>query len=151
MLKVFLYVILFMMTFCTKKPFVIQNDDPITIDINLELKNLKADLFEINSDNEKVRLAFADTNITQKFGPALKKEYFANQEHIKNIEQEINILEIRGVKRYSVLSERIADYGDNFDKILIKSEVNTYFQDKKINPIKKTWKNRFKAAASLKK
>jgi hypothetical protein len=152
MTRIILFILLNMTISCTKKPIVFENQDPVYIDMQNELKILREELKQIEDDNAKVLRGFANTKVIQILGPGLKREYFKNQEHIKNVQQEINILEIRAIKRLSLLKLRLSSAGNipDLEKIILKPEVDLYLQDKKINPIKKTWKKRFKAAAGMK-
>lgn len=152
MTRLLFFIFFFLLLNCSKKPIVIEKDDPVIVDMNSELNLLKADLKSVVEDNEKVKAAFMNPDIVNMLGPGLKREFFANEDHIKHIQQEINILEMRSIKRVALLKSRLLSAGQEPDpeKIIIKKEVDEYFQDKKINPIINTWKNRFRAASKMK-
>ena len=129
----------------SKNSYDIQSDQAVA-DLSTRIKSLEEDLNGLTEELAQVRKVLDDPDIDAELRGSIRKEIHEGDKHLHEIEQWIAFLKIRRKKRYNSLVDR-----QNSPKLKeqAEKEVKDYFMDKKLNPIQRGWKNRYRTAIEL--
>ena len=129
----------------SKNSYDINSDEAIS-DMNVRIVSLEEDLKNITEDLDKVRKVLKDPDIDPDLRASIRKEVHQGETFMKEIDQWISFLKVRRKQRYKSLhdrrkSEKLAEQA--------KREVDAYFMEKKLKPIKRPWLDRYRTAIEL--
>ncbi len=129
----------------SKKNYDIGSDKMIS-DLNIRISSLQEDMTALTNDLDQVKVVLDDKDIDAELRKNIKREVLEGDLHKKKLQQHIDFLKIKRKKRYRSLYERKSS---NTLKEEAEKEIKAYFVDKELNPIKKTWNDRFRTAVEL--
>lgn len=128
-----------------KKTYDIDSDKAV-LDLSSRIQSLEEDLNTLNTEIVEVKAVLKDKDIDTELRKSIKKEILEGEKHKKDINQWVSYLKIQRRQRYNSL------LGRKGEESLIKEaedEVKAYFLQKKLKPIDKRWKNRYRTAIEL--
>lgn len=128
----------------SKKTYDIDGDLAIK-DLNERISTLQNDLNTLTTDLAKVRESMKDMDVAVEFRTSLRKELHEGEKHMEDISQWIDLLKIQRKQRHKSLIER-KNQPDLIE--VAQKEVEAYFIQTKLKPIKRPWENRYRTAAS---
>jgi hypothetical protein len=114
--------------------------------MSTQITSLNEDLTKLKEELEQVKEVLNDPDIDAALRESIRKEIHQGEKFKKEIQQWIDLLKIRRMKRYNSLIDRKGQKGL---KEQANKEVEEYFIDKKLNPIKRAWKDRYRTAIEL--
>ncbi len=129
----------------SKNSYDISSDKAVN-DLSIRIASLTEDLNTLKTELEEVKKVLDDPDIDAQLRGSIRKEIHQGEKYEKEIEQWISYLKIKRKKRYNSLVDR---KGQENLKSQAEKEVEAYFVDKKLNPIKKDWKDRYRTAIEL--
>ena len=131
---------------CESKNSYDIGSDKAVEDLSIRIKSLDEDLGILKEEIDQVKKVLEDPDIDAQLRASIRREIHEGEKHQKKLRQWIDFLKIRRKKRYNSLVDR---KGQDGLREQAEREVEEYFQDKKLNPIKKEWKNRYRTAIEL--
>jgi hypothetical protein len=144
--------ILFLLVFsgaflgCESKNSYDIGSDKAVEDMSLRISSLDSDLKVLKEELAEIKKVLKDPDIDAELRSSVRKEIHEGEKHVKDIQQWISYLKVRRKKRYNSLVDR---KGQPNLKEEAQKEVEAYFMDKKLNPIKRKWKDRYRTAIEL--
>ena len=131
---------------CESKNSYNINSDKAVLDMNTRITELEDDLNTLTTELKDVRKVLEDPDIDTQLRASIRREIHEGEVHEKALVQWIDFLKIRRKKRYNSLVDRKNQ--ENL-KEQAEKEVKAYFVEKKLKPIDKKWKKRYKTAIEL--
>ena len=128
-----------------KKSYDIGSDKAVS-DMSTRIKSLEEDLSSLTTELGEVRAVLVDQDLDAELRKSIKKEILEGEKYKKEITQWLSYIKIQRKRRYNSLLSR------KDQESLIKDaeiEVSTYFLQKKMKPIEKRWRNRYRTAIEL--
>ena len=127
------------------------SSDPIILDLGQRIEELRQDQLLLEKELKDIHKA-----LNSKEGPplsveviaSLHKEILESEVYKKSIHQWTNYLKIQRKKRYHSLRERKRRGVASLSQ-LAEKESQTYFMEKKLKPIPKTWKQKYRTVLGL--
>ncbi len=143
-----LIIFVFISTFlgCESKNSYDIGSDRAVEDLGIRITSLTEDLTTLKSELADVRKVLDDPDIDAQLRASIRREIHQGEKFVKEIEQWVAFLKIRRKKRYNSLVDR---KGSTTLKEEAEKEVEAYFVDKKLNPIHREWKERYRTAIEL--
>ena len=108
---------------------------------------LSEELKKINEETEKVQKALEDIHLDPELREGAQKELFEADHWKRKLFEMIAYRKIKKKQRLELLNTRKANDEDFADQA--HKEVQEYFQNKALHPIKKDWELRFRSAIDL--
>lgn len=131
---------------CESKSLYDIGSDKAISDMNSRIKSFEEDLNTLKGDLEKVREVLKDQDIDVELRKSLKKEIHEAEKYEKEIHQWLSYVKVQRKQRYNSLLRRKNSKTLSAEA---EKEVKAYFMQKKLKPIKKGWKTRYKTAIEM--
>ncbi len=131
---------------CESKKTYDIDSDKVVADLSERINSLQEDLTTLNKELEEVKVVLKDKDIDTVLRKNIRKEIHEGKKYQKLIQQHIDYLKIRRKKRYQSLLDR-----KKSPELIEQAEQETkaYFMNKKLKPIERPWKDRYKTAIEL--
>ena len=132
---------------CNSKKAYDNASDKVVLDLTTDINELTRERDKILEEKVKVLKAAKNPDTDLELKKGLETEAFQIDHWEKEMFEQIAYLKIRRNQRIDLLNNRKRqnlDYSDQATK-----ECADYFQDKELNPMKKGWENRYRAAIDI--
>lgn len=132
---------------CESKNSYNINSDKAIADMSVRIEELNSDLNTLKEELAAVKKVLDDKDIDTDLRNSIRTEIHEGEKHRRDIEQWLAYLKIQRKERYQSLLDRQKNKTLDVDQV--NKEVKAYFLHKKLKPIDKKWKNRYKTAIEL--
>lgn len=122
-------------------------NDAILIDLQEEVDLLDQEVKKMKDEEKKILTFITSGETSLEVKAAMKKELSVSKRWQKKIFELKAYRIIKINRRLDILNSRINSQNDYSS--VTNQEEKAYFQNKRLNPMKKDWENRYRAAVDL--
>lgn len=131
---------------CESKTSYNIDSDKAVEDLSTRITSLTEDLNTLTKELEEVKKVLEDKDIDSELRASIRKEILEGERYERTINQWLAYLKVQRKQRYNSL---LARKGQKNLKEQAEQEVKAYFMQKKLKPIDRPWKERYRTAIEL--